>query len=524
MDRLLAAHSISQRRLSNESLRQRMTEDMQVRNLALNTQTSYVQQVSLFARHFDKSPEQLGPEDIRAYQVHLTNERKLAPGSVLIAVAALRFLYKVSLKKDWTFEDAIPAPKKPQKLPIVLSPEEVLQFLGCVGSTKHRAILTTCYAAGLRITEAVCFLKPADIDSQRMVIRVDQGKSQERSLRDALAEAAGNPAELGGAWSGPDGGSSPAISPVSTSAETRSNRRVPEGPAALGQKSANQLRRTRSATVSQFICWNPAQTSGPSNYCWATVAWRPLPATCGSPPARCVRPPVHSTSFRIRFRGSSASARSAPALLSGGAIDHPKLELADALRRYGEDYREKHGASMSTAQRRVMTAIEVCRTAAWAATSNAATSAGQMNVTPSIHAATGIAQNASRWPGRNGLRTASPELLDTPYFHVVFTVPEEIAAITYQNKELVYGILFQATAETLKTIACRPQAPGRGDRLLRRAPQLGSELDVSSASALRRPGRRIVTRWEAVGGLQAELLPAGSGSVPPVPPPLSEVS
>ena len=111
------------------SLRQRMTEDMQVRNLALNTQTSYVQQVSLFARHFDKSPEQLGPEDIRAYQVYLTNEKKLAPGSVLIAVAALRFLYKVSLKKDWTFEDVIPAPKKPQTLPVVLSPEEVLQFL-----------------------------------------------------------------------------------------------------------------------------------------------------------------------------------------------------------------------------------------------------------------------------------------------------------------------------------------------------------------------------------------------------------
>lgn len=159
------------------SLRQRMTEDMQVRNLALNTQTSYLQQVSLFARHFNKSPEILGPEDIRAYQVYLTNEKKLAPGSVLIAVAALRFLYKVSLNKDWTFQDVIPAPKKPQKLPVVLSPEEVVQFLGCVGSIKHRAILTTCYAAGLRISEAVR-LKPTDIDSQRMVIRVNQGKGQ----------------------------------------------------------------------------------------------------------------------------------------------------------------------------------------------------------------------------------------------------------------------------------------------------------------------------------------------------------
>ena len=159
------------------ALRQRMFEDMQVRNLALNTQMSYVQQVSLFARHFNKSPELLGPEGIRSYQVYLTNEKKLATGSILIAVSALRFLYNVSLKKDWGFADVIPAPKKPQKLPVVLSPEEVLHFLGCVGSSKHRAILTTCYAAGLRISEAV-HLKPTDIDRQRMVIRVEQGKGQ----------------------------------------------------------------------------------------------------------------------------------------------------------------------------------------------------------------------------------------------------------------------------------------------------------------------------------------------------------
>src|ERR1700676_2807519 len=152
---------------SMTSLRQRMTEDMQVRNLALNTQTSYLQQVSLFARHFEKSPEQLGPEQIRDYQVYLTNEKNLAPGSVLIAVAALRFLYKVSLKKDWSFEDVIPAPKKPQRLPVVLSPEEVLHFLSCIGSTKHRAILTTCYAAGLRISEAIR-LKPANIVQGRL--------------------------------------------------------------------------------------------------------------------------------------------------------------------------------------------------------------------------------------------------------------------------------------------------------------------------------------------------------------------
>lgn len=159
------------------SLRQHMIEDMQVRNLSRLTQSSYVQQVSQFARHFSKSPTVLGPEHIRSYQVYLTNEKKLAPSSILIAVAALRFLYKVTLHMDWRVEDVIPAPKKPQKLPIVLSPEEVRHFLTCVASPKHRTILTTCYAAGLRISEAIS-LKPNAIDSQRMVIRVEQGKGQ----------------------------------------------------------------------------------------------------------------------------------------------------------------------------------------------------------------------------------------------------------------------------------------------------------------------------------------------------------
>jgi integrase/recombinase XerD len=150
---------------------------MQVRNFSPPTQASYVQQVSLFARHFRQSPQALGPEEIRAYQLYLTNERKLATGSILIAVAALRFLYKVTLHKEWVWEQTIPAPKKPQTLPIVLSPDEVLQFLACVPGLKHRTILTLCYAAGLRISEAIR-LKVPDIDSQRMVIRVEQGKCQ----------------------------------------------------------------------------------------------------------------------------------------------------------------------------------------------------------------------------------------------------------------------------------------------------------------------------------------------------------
>jgi site-specific recombinase XerD len=154
-----------------------MTEDMQVRNFSPHTQATYLHQVARFACHFRQSPEALGPEEIRAYQVYLTVEKRLAPSSILTAVAALRFLYRVTLKRAWPVADLIPAPKKPQTLPIVLSRTEVQRFLATVPSLKHRTILSVCYAAGLRISEAVR-LQSADIDSQRMVLRVTQGKGQ----------------------------------------------------------------------------------------------------------------------------------------------------------------------------------------------------------------------------------------------------------------------------------------------------------------------------------------------------------
>jgi site-specific recombinase XerD len=176
MNLLLAAlHPFNpQRSIAMTPLRQRMLEDMGIRNLSANTKLSYLQQVSSYAKHFHRSPDGLGPEDVRAYQVHLTADRKLSAASVGIATSALRFLYKVTLKRNWVL-DEIPMPKKPFKLPVVLSPEEVMHFLDCIDNTKHKTILMTAYAAGLRVSEAT-HLKVTDIDSQRMVLRIDQGK------------------------------------------------------------------------------------------------------------------------------------------------------------------------------------------------------------------------------------------------------------------------------------------------------------------------------------------------------------
>jgi integrase/recombinase XerD len=155
-------------------LRQRMLDDMQVRNFAPRTITSYVAHVSQFARYFGRSPEQLGPEEIRRYQIHLTQEKKVAWSTFNQAVCALRFLYRTTLAKDWPITH-IPYARRPKWLPTVLSADEVQRLLACVQFLKARLVLTTAYAAGLRISEAT-HLKVTDLDSSRMMIRVQQGK------------------------------------------------------------------------------------------------------------------------------------------------------------------------------------------------------------------------------------------------------------------------------------------------------------------------------------------------------------
>jgi integrase/recombinase XerD len=120
------------------SLRQRMTEDMQVRNLALNTQTSYVQQVSLFARHFNNPRKQLGPEEIRSYQVYLTNERSWRPARSSSLSRRCDFSTK-SLSKGLDVRRSHPCAQEASEVARVLSPEEVLRFLGCVGAAPNIA-------------------------------------------------------------------------------------------------------------------------------------------------------------------------------------------------------------------------------------------------------------------------------------------------------------------------------------------------------------------------------------------------
>lgn len=159
---------------------QRMAGDMLVRNLAQRTIDSYTYHVERFAKHFGQSLDRLGPEEIRQYQLHLVEVRHASWSTFNQAVCGLRFLYHVTLPRPWVVQH-IPFGKRPRKLPAVLGVEEVSGLIACVPVLKHRTVLLTLYAAGLRLTEAT-HLQVADIDSPRMQLNIRQGKGSKQRL------------------------------------------------------------------------------------------------------------------------------------------------------------------------------------------------------------------------------------------------------------------------------------------------------------------------------------------------------
>jgi integrase/recombinase XerD len=155
-------------------LRQRMIEELQLRNLSEATIQTYVRAVWRFARHFGKSPDQLGPEQVREYLLHLRNEKKDKWSTLQVNRGALKFLYVRVLKQGW-FDEEIAAPKKRPQLITVLSAEQLTRILDHTHNLKHWTILATFYATALRSNE-LCHLKVSDIDSQRMVLHVREAK------------------------------------------------------------------------------------------------------------------------------------------------------------------------------------------------------------------------------------------------------------------------------------------------------------------------------------------------------------
>ena len=157
-------------------LRQRMIDDLRIRNYSPRTIKTYTWCVARFAKHFGKSPAQLGREHIREYQIFLVQTKHASWTLFNQTVCALRFFYKVTLDRAELIEH-IPFPKQEKKLPVVLSRDELARFIDAIANLKHRTILMTMYAAGLRLSEALG-LRLSDIDSDRMLVRVQQGKGK----------------------------------------------------------------------------------------------------------------------------------------------------------------------------------------------------------------------------------------------------------------------------------------------------------------------------------------------------------
>ena len=154
-------------------LRRRMIEDMTVRNLSRSTQQSYIYAVAKFSRHFNQAPDQLGMEDVRAYQLHLVAQKR-SWSHINQVACALRFFYGITLGHKEALERIVTG-KEPEKLPPVLSPEEIGRFLEAVAGLRNRVALATAYAAGLRIGE-VSRLKVSSLDSKRMLLHIEGGK------------------------------------------------------------------------------------------------------------------------------------------------------------------------------------------------------------------------------------------------------------------------------------------------------------------------------------------------------------
>jgi len=170
-------------------LRKRMLEELQRRNYSPNTIRYYLNTVTDFAKHFGKPPDKLGPDELRTYQVYLLKERKLAAGSVVARVAALRFFFVRTLKRH-EFREDLPYPKRRERMPTVLSLEEVAKLINAAGNLMQRTLLMTLYGTGMRRTE-VSLLKVSDVDSSRMMIHVELGKggtSRDIPLSPALLE------------------------------------------------------------------------------------------------------------------------------------------------------------------------------------------------------------------------------------------------------------------------------------------------------------------------------------------------
>ena len=257
------------------ALRKQMQADMVLRGMAHRTQQAYIESVARLARFYHRSPERITPEEVQRYLLYLLQERKLAHSSCNVVCSALAFLYGVTLKRPTEF--GLPRPKVPQRLPQILSREEVAAIFDGTANLKHRAFLMTTYGAGLRLMEA-CHLKVADLDSERMTIRVEQGKGAKDRYTLLSPELVKELrrywiAHRPGLWLFPSP-RNPQLPMLPKSAQ-----RLYHAAKARAGITKDGGIHARCATPLPHTCWKRARTCIPFSACWGMAVCRPPSAT-----------------------------------------------------------------------------------------------------------------------------------------------------------------------------------------------------------------------------------------------------
>ncbi len=268
-----------------------MREELVRRNYAQTTIRTYLMAIEEFRRHAEKRLGHLGPDDIRRYQVALLEDKKLAVGTVALRVSALRFFYLKVLKK-YALKYELPYPKNPKwarRLPTILTPEEITRLIDSAKNLSHYAMLLTMYSCGLRRSE-LCRLKVSDIDSQRMVVRVERGKGgvdREVPLNQKLLETL----RAHWRWLRPK----TYLFPGSANGWRADKPITPKVIWEAVQEAARRagitkrVTRTRFDTALPAICSRPARISGPSRFSWATEISRLRRVICMCRPSTCER-------------------------------------------------------------------------------------------------------------------------------------------------------------------------------------------------------------------------------------------
>jgi site-specific recombinase XerD len=437
-------------------LRQRMIEDMAARKLNPHTQRSHIQSCKRFAAWLKRSPDTATPDEVRRFQLYLV-ESGMSICNRNRIMTGVRFLFRVTLRRHDLAAEVWHI-KEPQKLPPVLSPEEVKRVLTMATSLKARTMLSLAYGCGLRASEVVR-LRAGDIDSEQMIIRIVQSKGRKdrhvmlpAEVLDLLRQwwkARLTAYNAGGApehrWLFPGRSDH---QPLTT---RQFSRLFKEAARAAGLRKTVSLHSLRHSFATHLL-----ERGTDIRLIQALLGHDKLETTArysrvATGMIAKIESPLDGLSAPRRRR-ARRDREEPPAPCAAG--QRPALEVADILRDHGPAWREANRGHVSLDQLKVMSAIERCRTAALgghvARCENAACGHTEIayNSCRNRHCPKCQGAASRRW-----LADRKAELLPVPYFHVVYTLPSELRDIAYQNKRVIYDLLMKAAAETTLAIA-----------------------------------------------------------------------